>query len=115
MGSGGRPPASGPPGGPGGPRRSPPDEAHEPGRLERLGAATAARAAAAAAVARATAQRIGRTPPPPGPFRPGFWRSPIRGPWLTSVFGLLLLVGIPVLFVTGMLSYAAYNPGLGND
>ncbi|GGU05395.1 molybdopterin-dependent oxidoreductase [Streptomyces violascens] len=112
MGSGGRPPASGPPGGP---RRSPPDEAHEPGRLERLGAATAARAAAAAAVARATAQRIGRTPPPPGPFRPGFWRSPIRGPWLTSVFGLLLLVGIPVLFVTGMLSYAAYNPGLGND
>jgi DMSO/TMAO reductase YedYZ molybdopterin-dependent catalytic subunit len=29
------------------------------------------------------------------------------------VFGLALLVGIPVLFVTGMLSYAAYNPGLG--
>ncbi|MGW1864769.1 molybdopterin-dependent oxidoreductase [Streptomyces mauvecolor] len=111
MGTGGRP---SPLGSPSGPRRPPPDEAHEPGRLERLGAATAARAAAAAAVARATVQRIGRTPPP-GPFRPGFWRSPIRGPWLTSVFGLLLLVGIPVLFVTGMLSYAAYNPGLGND
>jgi hypothetical protein len=29
------------------------------------------------------------------------------------VFGLVLLLGIPVLFVTGMLSYAAYNPGLG--
>jgi DMSO/TMAO reductase YedYZ molybdopterin-dependent catalytic subunit len=29
------------------------------------------------------------------------------------VFGLVLLVGIPVLFVTGALSYAAYNPGLG--
>jgi DMSO/TMAO reductase YedYZ molybdopterin-dependent catalytic subunit len=51
--------------------------------------------------------------PPPGPTRPGFWRSPLRGPWLTSVFGLALLVGITVLFVTGLLSYAAYNPGLG--
>jgi DMSO/TMAO reductase YedYZ molybdopterin-dependent catalytic subunit len=48
----------------------------------------------------------------PGPFRRSFWRSPIRGPWLTSVFGLVLLVGIPVMFVTGLLSYAAYNPGL---
>ena len=55
--------------------------------------------------------------PPPGPTRPGFWRSPLRGPWLTSVFGLILLVGITVLFVTGLLSYAAYNPDLapGND
>ena len=54
--------------------------------------------------------------PPPGPFRRGFWRSPIRGPWLTSVLGLVLLVGIPVMFVTGLLSYLAYNPGLpGND
>ncbi|MER7839022.1 molybdopterin-dependent oxidoreductase [Streptomyces sp. NPDC096040] len=51
-------------------------------------------------------------PPPPGPFRPGFWRSPIRGPWLTSVFGVVLLIGIPLLFVTGLLSYASYNPGL---
>ncbi|MEU6094351.1 molybdopterin-dependent oxidoreductase [Streptomyces sp. NPDC047079] len=54
-----------------------------------------------------------QAPPPPGPFRPGFWRSPIRGPWLTSVFGLVLLVGIPLIFITGMLSYAAYNPDLG--
>ncbi|MGW2376179.1 molybdopterin-dependent oxidoreductase [Kitasatospora sp. NPDC001683] len=61
----------------------------------------------------AVVQRLERVPAPPGPFRPGFWRSPIRGPWLTSVFGLVLLVGIPVLFVTGALSYAAYNPGLG--
>ena len=53
--------------------------------------------------------------PPPGPFRAGFWRSPLRGRWLTSVFGAALLVGIPVLFVTGLLSYAAYNPELGND
>ncbi|MFE7093093.1 molybdopterin-dependent oxidoreductase [Streptomyces erythrochromogenes] len=50
--------------------------------------------------------------PPPGPARPGFWRSPLRGPWLTGVFGLVLVVGIPVLFVTGLLSYAAYNPDL---
>ncbi|MFE5586828.1 molybdopterin-dependent oxidoreductase [Kitasatospora sp. NPDC056531] len=56
---------------------------------------------------------LGQAPAPPGPFRPGFWRSPIRGPWLTSVFGLVLLVGLPVLFVTGALSYAAYNPDLG--
>jgi DMSO/TMAO reductase YedYZ molybdopterin-dependent catalytic subunit len=49
---------------------------------------------------------------PPGPFRRSFWRSPIRGPWLTSMFGLVLLAGIPVLFATGLLSYAAYNPGL---
>jgi DMSO/TMAO reductase YedYZ molybdopterin-dependent catalytic subunit len=49
---------------------------------------------------------------PPGPFRRSFWRSPIRGPWLTSMFGLMLLVGIPVLFATGLLSYDSYNPGL---
>jgi DMSO/TMAO reductase YedYZ molybdopterin-dependent catalytic subunit len=49
---------------------------------------------------------------PPGPFRRSFWRSPIRGPWLTSMFGLLLLVGIPVMFATGLFSYASYNPGL---
>ena len=52
------------------------------------------------------------TSPPPGPFRRSFWRSPVRGPWLTSVFGLVLLVGIPIVFVTGLLSYAAYNPDL---
>ena len=50
--------------------------------------------------------------PPPGPFRRSFWRSPVRGPWLTSVFGLVLLVSIPVVIVTGLLSYAAYNPDL---
>ncbi|MFJ9697730.1 molybdopterin-dependent oxidoreductase [Kitasatospora sp. NPDC101183] len=60
-----------------------------------------------------TRAAVARLPAPPGPFRAGFWRSPIRGPWLTSVFGLVLLAGIPLLFVTGALSYAAYNPGLG--
>lgn len=56
----------------------------------------------------------GRTPP--GPFRRTFWRSPLRGPWLTAVFGSILLVGISIVFATGLLSYAAYNPDLpGND
>ncbi|MEU6465758.1 molybdopterin-dependent oxidoreductase [Streptomyces sp. NPDC046976] len=46
------------------------------------------------------------------PTSPGFWRSPLRGPWFTSVLGLVLLVGVTVLFVTGLVSYAAYNPNL---
>ncbi|MEV2210268.1 molybdopterin-dependent oxidoreductase [Streptomyces sp. NPDC050997] len=46
------------------------------------------------------------------PFSPSFWRSPLRGPWFTSVLGVVLLVGITVLFLTGLLSYAAYNPDL---
>jgi DMSO/TMAO reductase YedYZ molybdopterin-dependent catalytic subunit len=50
--------------------------------------------------------------PPPGPFRRSFWRSPVRGPWLTSVLGSVLLASIPVMFATGLLSYAAYNPDL---
>jgi DMSO/TMAO reductase YedYZ molybdopterin-dependent catalytic subunit len=54
--------------------------------------------------------------PPPGPFRARFWRSPLRGPWLTAVLGLVLLVGLAAVVVTGFLSYAAYNPALpGND
>ncbi len=51
---------------------------------------------------------------PPGPlFRSELWRSPLRGPWLTSVFGLVLLVGLPVVIITGLLSYVAYQPQLG--
>ncbi|MEV7499652.1 molybdopterin-dependent oxidoreductase [Streptomyces sp. NPDC093018] len=46
------------------------------------------------------------------PTSPGFWRSPLRGPWFTSVLGLVLLVGVTALFVTGLVSYAAYNPNL---
>ncbi len=40
-------------------------------------------------------------------------RSPLRGPWLTSVFGLVLLIGLPVVIVTGLLSYIAYGPQFG--
>ncbi|MBZ3906198.1 molybdopterin-dependent oxidoreductase [Streptomyces griseiscabiei] len=46
------------------------------------------------------------------PSSPAFWRSPLRGAWFTSVLGVVLLAGITVLFVTGLLSYAAYNPDL---
>ncbi|MFI7005031.1 molybdopterin-dependent oxidoreductase [Streptomyces sp. NPDC050145] len=46
------------------------------------------------------------------PSSPAFWRSPLRGPRFTSVLGLVLLVGVTVLFVTGLVSYAAYNPDL---
>lgn len=50
----------------------------------------------------------------PEPKILGRWRSPLRGLWLTSVLSVLLLVGITILFVTGLLSYAAYNPRLGS-
>ncbi|MFF1632021.1 hypothetical protein, partial [Streptomyces sp. NPDC058272] len=49
---------------------------------------------------------------PRSPSSPAFWRSPLRGPWFTSVLGVVLLGGITILFVTGLVSYAAYNPGL---
>ncbi|MEU1968550.1 molybdopterin-dependent oxidoreductase [Micromonospora sediminicola] len=74
------------------------------------------------------------TPPPPGPgyaaparlWRaldrrrpPGVdavdrsWRSPVRGPWLTSVLGAALLVTLPLVIVTGLLDWIAYGPRLG--
>jgi DMSO/TMAO reductase YedYZ molybdopterin-dependent catalytic subunit len=52
---------------------------------------------------------------PPGPFRPGFWRSPLRGPWLTAVLGSVLLVLMTVVAATGFLSHAAYRPDLGRN
>jgi len=43
----------------------------------------------------------GNMPAPPGPFRREAWRSPLRGPWLTSVLDLVrvptLLAGLLVL------------------
>ena len=61
--------------------------------------------------ARATLLRRG----PGGPFERSTWRSPLRGPWLTSVLALVLLVGLTVVAVTGLLSYAAYDPQLGGS
>jgi DMSO/TMAO reductase YedYZ molybdopterin-dependent catalytic subunit len=63
---------------------------------------------------RSAIERSLRTPPP-GPTRPSFWRSPLRGPWLTSLLGSALLPLVLVCAVTGFLSQAAYNPGLGDN
>src|SRR3954454_518811 len=54
-------------------------------------------------------------PAPPGPFRPGFWRSPLRGPWLTAALGSILLVLIAIVATTGFLSHLAYMPNLGGN
>ncbi len=53
--------------------------------------------------------------PPPGPFRPDFWKSPLRGRRLTSILGLTLLVFMGIVLVTGFLSHAAYNPSLPDN
>ncbi|MEJ2884877.1 molybdopterin-dependent oxidoreductase [Actinomycetospora aeridis] len=55
---------------------------------------------------------MGRIPVPP-PLTPRTWRSPLRGRWLTSVFGVVLLVGLPIVILTGLLSYIAYGPQFG--
>src|SRR4051794_3132645 len=54
-------------------------------------------------------------PAPPGPFKPEFWRSPLRGPWLTSALGSILLILIAIVATTGFLSHAAYMPDLGRN
>lgn len=51
--------------------------------------------------------------PPPGLRRATRWRSPLRGLWLTSVLGSVLLVTLPVVTITGLLSYIAYGPQFG--
>lgn len=50
---------------------------------------------------------------PPGVAAAKLWRSPLRGLWLTSVFGLVLLIGLPLVILTGLLSYIAYAPQFG--
>jgi DMSO/TMAO reductase YedYZ molybdopterin-dependent catalytic subunit len=68
---------------------------------------------AAGTGARRLGQAAARRPPPVSPAR---FRSPLRGPWLTALLGLVLLGGLSVMAVTGLLSYAAYDPRLpGND
>ena len=51
--------------------------------------------------------------PPPGLGRSRAWHSPLRGPWLTAVFGAVLLVTLPVVIITGLLDYIAYGPRFG--
>ena len=55
------------------------------------------------------------SPHPPGPFRPEFWRSPLRGPWLTSFLGTLLVPTITVIAITGFISHWAYHPELAGN
>lgn len=50
---------------------------------------------------------------PPGFGRASPFRSPLRGPWLTSVLGCVLLVTLPIVIITGLLSYVAYSPQFG--
>jgi DMSO/TMAO reductase YedYZ molybdopterin-dependent catalytic subunit len=53
---------------------------------------------------------------PPGPFHASFWKSSARGRRVTAAIGLILLPLLTIVVVTGLLSYAAYNPRLaGND
>lgn len=60
-----------------------------------------------------------QTPRPPHNHRPPEerrvqrWRSPLRGRWLTSVFGAVLLLTLPTVILTGLLSYIAYGPQFG--
>jgi DMSO/TMAO reductase YedYZ molybdopterin-dependent catalytic subunit len=53
--------------------------------------------------------------PPPGPFQRDFWKSPLRGPWLTSFLGSALLPLILICAFTGFLSHVAYYPQLGDN
>ena len=43
------------------------------------------------------------------------FRSPLRGPWLTSVFGAVLLASLPIVIITGLLSWVAYGPRFGQS
>ena len=51
--------------------------------------------------------------PPPGVKLVQRWRSPLRGLWFTSVLGSVLLVLLPIVIITGLLSYIAYGPQFG--
>jgi len=51
-----------------------------------------------------------------GPVPPDVLAQPVAGAWLTATLGLVLLIGLTIMIVTGLLSYAAYDPSLpGND
>jgi DMSO/TMAO reductase YedYZ molybdopterin-dependent catalytic subunit len=58
---------------------------------------------------------VRQRPSPPGPFRPDFWRSPLRGPWLTSFLGTLLLPLLLIVATTGFISHNAYQPQLAHN
>jgi DMSO/TMAO reductase YedYZ molybdopterin-dependent catalytic subunit len=51
--------------------------------------------------------------PDVGPFGEGFWRSPLRGPWLASVLSTALLPLIAICALTGFASHWAYDTDVG--
>lgn len=51
----------------------------------------------------------------PGPFRAEFWRSPLRGPWLTSFLGTVLIPAIAVMALTGFIDHWAHYPELAGN
>ena len=53
------------------------------------------------------------SPPKVGPFDRDFWRSPLRGEWLTSFLGSAMLPLLLICGITGFISHAAYDPDLG--
>jgi DMSO/TMAO reductase YedYZ molybdopterin-dependent catalytic subunit len=53
--------------------------------------------------------------PEAGPFRAGFWRSPLRGPWLASVLSMALLPLVSICALTGFASHWAYDTDLGGN
>jgi DMSO/TMAO reductase YedYZ molybdopterin-dependent catalytic subunit len=50
-----------------------------------------------------------------GPLDPGFWRSPLRGPWLASFLSSALLPLILLCAATGFISHSAYQSELGSN
>ena len=60
-------------------------------------------------------RKLDDLPNPGGPFRSEFWRSPLRGPWLTSLLGSILLPLIAIVALTGWISQDAYRPALGHN
>ncbi len=52
---------------------------------------------------------------PPGFDRLHRFRSPLRGLWLTSVFGSVLLISLPIVILTGLVSYIVYAPQFGTS
>ncbi|WP_233512589.1 molybdopterin-dependent oxidoreductase [Micromonospora deserti] len=58
-------------------------------------------------------QALERHRPPGARAATEGWRSPLRGPWLTAVYGAALLVTLPLVIITGLLDYLAYGPQFG--
>jgi hypothetical protein len=54
-------------------------------------------------------------PPERGPFDRAFWRSPLRGPWLSSLLSAALLPLLLITFVTGIASHVAYETELAGN